>query len=239
MIKHIFALLLCIQPVFAEVDSVIGIDQRVQITSANKSAVYNKIGLILISQTYSCTGTLITPTIVLTAAHCVVDASKKQLHKASEFAFYPGMKKYVGSALGKFSVKRVVTFKKYLENESYQHDVAILELTKSPNVGTIQIRQSFNNVDIVNKKITITGYPGDKDQGTLWEASGIGARLQPFGNMVIHTLDTYGGESGAAIRVVENGVEKIIGVHTGGGEKVNSGVAFTPEILAGLKSWIK
>lgn len=241
MIKHLpfLALLLCVQPVFADIDSVIGTDERVQIPSSNQSPLYNKIGLLLMSKKYACTGTLITPTIVLTAGHCVVDATKKQLLKPSEFTFYPGMRKSSEAPLGQYSVKRVVTFKQYLATNSFQHDVAIVELTKSPNLGTIAIRESFNKKDLMTKKITITGYPGDKAPGTLWESSSVGLNLMPSGNAVAHVADTFGGESGAAIRIVENGVVKIIGVHTGGAENFNMGVAFTPEVLAALKSWIK
>lgn len=87
----------------------------------------------------------------------------------------------------------------------------------------------------------ITGYPGDKPRGTMWDTGTCDKWVYSCGKVIRHTCDTSGGMSGSAIR---DGEDKIIGVNFGsvyfdfGGTTTtifNSGVQIDDEHLANIE----
>ena len=80
----------------------------------------------------------------------------------------------------------------------------------------------------------ITGYPGDKTIGTMWDTGTCDEWVYNCGNpkVIDYTCDTAEGMSGSAIR---DGEDKIIGVHAGGTTTVNYGVAIDDENLNNIQ----
>lgn len=75
---------------------------------------------------------------------------------------------------------------------------------------------------------TITGYPGDKMQSTLWTAacSFYVPAMVPY--LPQYRCDTFGGMSGSSIVIAgPQGESRIVGVHTTGHGGFNSGVMLT------------
>lgn len=221
-------------------DSVIGTDDRVQITTTtkNRNDLYNKIGH-LTSSTGGCTGTLISSKIVLTAAHCVFNSEKKALVSPSSLTFYPGRKKSLDIPFGSFKGRRILTYKEYTLSQDQDYDVALIELSTDPGLGFLEISESFDHFELPKHTLYIAGYAGDKEYATLWESKGKGATRDYWSNTLSYKLDTYEGQSGSAIRAKIGEKIKIIGVHTTGGKFSNSGVRFNTEVLAKVKEWMR
>lgn len=237
----VLAIALSVQSVYAiPGDVVIGTDERVQVTTSTKSKndVYNKMGHLLLPDG-TCTGTMIAPNVVLTAAHCIYDKKTKDIIKPNKVSFIPGRKSSMDIPFGIFKGKKIVTYKEYILSEDSDYDMAIIELTAEPNVGYMEIAESFDHFELPKHTLYIAGYAGDKDYATLWESSSKGATRDFFSNTMTYRIDTEGGQSGSAIRAKIGGIQKVIGVHTTGSKLGNSGMRFNPEVLATLKRWLK
>jgi glutamyl endopeptidase len=237
----LLAIALSVQSVYAITeDVVIGTDERVQVTTSTKSKndIYNKMGHLLLPDG-TCTGTMIAPNVVLTAAHCIYDKKTKDIIKPNKVSFIPGRKSTMDIPFGVFKGKKIVTYKEYILSEDSDYDMAIIELTDVPNVGYMEIAESFDHFELPKHTLYIAGYAGDKDYATLWESGAKGATRDFFSNTMTYSIDTEGGQSGSAIRAKFGGVQKIIGVHTNGSKFGNSGMRFNPEVLATLKRWLK
>jgi len=103
---------------------------------------------------------------------------------------------------------------------------------------------------IIGQEARAAGYPADRldrPTGTLW--TGLGRiTFDSVGSVMLHTIDTYGGQSGAPIWYVRDGVHCLAGIHSRPGNvlKDSSGltrrvnnwaVLITPDIARQLEAW--
>ena len=101
---------------------------------------------------------------------------------------------------------------------------------------------------ITGQTANVTGYPGEKPEATMWTASGAinyDARL----DMLIHTIDTKPGQSGAPVWLMRNGAACLVGIHSGASGRWssnaagtitlthNAAVILTPARLARIETW--
>ena len=106
----------------------------------------------------------------------------------------------------------------------------------------------FTPSNVTGQEAFVTGYPGKKSEGTLWTGSGLityDRRLR----MLLHTIDTKPGQSGAPVWLTRNGVACLVGVHGGASGRWsssasgaitlthNAAVLLTPEVLRQTESW--
>lgn len=221
--------------------SIVGQISRMPVTRTDQG-VFRSIGQI----ENFCTGTLIAPRLVLTAGHCVYDLEQHEWLPVREFT--PGR---LGpfEPFGRVKVKQIFVHPKFLKG-SMEHDLAVLVLNEPIGIqlGWHQIDGSLDRfyphgsaLGGWRANMTITGYPGDKPDGTMWVVvcNLYMSTQRPYQSQ--YTCDTYGGMSGSAISVAHPKYNSVIvGVHTRGHGQFNAGVSlYEPSNLIFVKDLIQ
>ena len=225
----IFSFLLSF-PTWATNKQVYGRDARVQLTSKSIESIHKSIGMLIIEAkdgtSNVCTGNVIGPRHVLTASHCLP-------HDLARIHFVPGSLVGLNNPLAKnlpansFTTTIVRRYDHRKWFKSTQNDLAIVLFKKNLRLPVMKFSKYFYNGEIV----TLAGYPVDKPNGTLWEASG---RM----NGSSYTIDTFGGQSGAAVRNTHN---EIVAIHSGAVpiRKVNEACVINSKHLKFITYWLK
>ncbi len=221
---------------------VIGKDERYQITAGNQKAVHQSIGLIQMTfgkSVGTCTGTVVGPRHVVTAAHCLYDAGQDP----DEVLFVPGMKKSLDQAPAPYGIFKAVSFvinRNYPHDQSTKNDVGMIKLNRDLPVKALKIEAAPFFMLKPAYVISVAGYPGDKDFGTLWESKNkVSSQfaIDYYG----HDLDTMPGMSGSTMRIGTT----VIGVHSSGlgdnqGNYIkNEANFFDSDDVAMIKNWMK
>jgi glutamyl endopeptidase len=223
----------------ASTESVIGADNRIKITN---TAVYPWRAMTKLYITFpngvttSCSGALINPKYVLTAGHCIYNASRGGF--ARHVLVVPGANgSYApyGSVWGTY----VRAFSGWISSASADHDAGLVTLP-GPGIGLSTGwlgLKAYSTVDGLMSNLA--GYPGDKPDGGQyyhWGPVNFSTAYRTF-----YQIDTYPGQSGSSVYHIEaSGNRYVHTVHAygAGGGSYNSGTRINSSKFSTIVSWI-
>ena len=123
----------------------------------------------------------------------------------------------------------------YIKTEARGTDYAVIVLPGKDSEG-FSVSPSLEDKDLACKLATISGFPGDRPEGTMWTSSGLLEKVTK--NRVFYFNDTYRGQSGSPVYINDqNGKLVAVGIHSAGGYP-NSALRITNIVLEQIIKFI-
>jgi glutamyl endopeptidase len=222
-------------------ESVHGPDNRMQVHETEKYP-FRAIASLLITakdgSQWVGTGWFISPRTLITAGHCVYITNSPVAGRngwVKSIQVLPG-RNAESLPFGCVTSTQFWTVTGWADSgdENFDYGAIIVPTELGKTVGIFGFASLSDN-KLMDTVAFVTGYPADKDDGTIWtdkkQIAAVGA------SKVHYDIDTAGGQSGAPVYEVENGKPIALAVHAYGGATTNSGTRISSPVFNNLTNW--
>lgn len=206
--------------------------QRMDTLDAGRK--WEAVGRLDVNGEGFCTGALIAPDLVLTAAHCLYDSHTKAPIDPATIEFLAGWRN--GRASAYRSVRRAV------QHPSYVYDGELSTGRVRNDIALLQLQRPIRNTKVTpfetearprkGAKIGVVSYAHDRSEApSLQEVCAVMARQQ---GVLVMSCDVDFGSSGAPVFSFDGGVPRIVSVVSAkaevSGKQVSLGSALAEEL---------
>jgi V8-like Glu-specific endopeptidase len=187
-------------------------DGMVKLETADESRGWDAVGKLILGEKGFCTGALIGPQLVLTAAHCLYDKTTGVQLRPEEIEFQAGFRN--GRAVAYRRVSRAVTHPDYrfsAENrlDRVTDDLALLELSQPIRLPSLEPFET-GAAPVEGDTVGVVSYAQYREEApSIQESCEV---LAGERQALILTCNVDFGSSGAPVFSVSDGVARIVSV---------------------------